>query len=408
MTDSSVPSARPRIVYVSYDGAAEPLGRSQVLAYLLRLADTCDITLVSFEKPDDERAEIERLLSAAGIRWLPRRYHRRPPVLSTLWDVLVGAVTVRRVARSYSAQIVHVRSYVPALMALLSAPERRTWRFLFDIRGFWADERLAAGSWREGSLLDRVVKACERRFFAEADAVVTLTYASVPRIRGWLRGRDIPIGVIPTCADVARFAGRSPRGDGPHVIWCGSLGSFYDFELAIRFAQALDAPFTVITRQLDEARAALGGHEAELRAARPSDVARELRPGDIGLCFLRRSGLADLARAPTRIAEYLASGMVVAATPGVGDTDALLLTHQLGVSVRADGDKSLAGAAARLRALAKDPVSHQRARRVASELYSVETGVPRYEELYAHLCHSISAGEEVERCLEPENGRDPV
>jgi hypothetical protein len=44
MSDGSpMEPARPRVVYVSYDGMAEPLGRSQVLAYLLRLAETADI-----------------------------------------------------------------------------------------------------------------------------------------------------------------------------------------------------------------------------------------------------------------------------------------------------------------------------------------------------------------------------
>ena len=45
---------RGRVVYVSYDGANEPLGRSQVVAYLERLARSWDITLVSFEKDDEE------------------------------------------------------------------------------------------------------------------------------------------------------------------------------------------------------------------------------------------------------------------------------------------------------------------------------------------------------------------
>ncbi len=89
--DLPVSDERPRIVYVSYDGAGEPLGRSQVLAYLQRLAPSCGITLVSFEKDHASRAETSGLLSQAGIAWRALSYHKRPPVLSTLYDVLVGA-----------------------------------------------------------------------------------------------------------------------------------------------------------------------------------------------------------------------------------------------------------------------------------------------------------------------------
>src|SRR5687767_3015671 len=76
-----------RILYVSYDGALEPLGESQVVSYLERLSTDYAITLVSFEKSGDlvdgGRVDVlRRRLAATGIRWYPLRYHRWPPVLS--------------------------------------------------------------------------------------------------------------------------------------------------------------------------------------------------------------------------------------------------------------------------------------------------------------------------------------
>ncbi|MBA3241766.1 MAG: glycosyltransferase, partial [Acidobacteria bacterium] len=41
------------ILYISYDGMLEPLGESQVLAYLEKLALQWPIHLISFEKPSD-------------------------------------------------------------------------------------------------------------------------------------------------------------------------------------------------------------------------------------------------------------------------------------------------------------------------------------------------------------------
>lgn len=382
----TVATARPQVVYVSYDGAAEPLGRSQVLAYLVRLAHSCDITLISFEKGRDGRAEIADLLGRAGIRWLPRRYHRRPPVLSTLWDVLVGARAVRRACRSTGAEIVHVRSYVPALIAVLAAwPTGRRWRLLFDIRGFWVDERVAGGAWSERSTLYRLAKRCERRFFAEADAVVTLTAASVPQIRTWLGDRDVPVRVIPTCAEVERFGEGEPRADGPRAVWCGSIGTFYRFDLAVRFADALGIPLTVLTRQVELARTRLGGREADVREVPSAVVAHELRPGDIGLCFYGEGRLTNLARAPTRFAEYLATGMIVAVTSGIGDIDAIVDDHNVGVSIEDESDGGLSRAAARAVALAADPDVRSRARRLAAERYSVDNGASAYLDLYREL-----------------------
>ena len=41
------------VLYISYDGMLEPLGKSQVLGYLNRLAVDRPIHLISFEKPSD-------------------------------------------------------------------------------------------------------------------------------------------------------------------------------------------------------------------------------------------------------------------------------------------------------------------------------------------------------------------
>lgn len=385
------PPSRPRVIYVSYDGAGEPLGRSQVLAYLRRLARDCDITLISFEKDRTSRPETAQLLHEAGIRWLPLSYHRRPPVLSTLWDVAVGALTLRRASRSFRPDIVHVRSYVPALIGLVSAlPGRRPWKFLFDIRAFWADERVAGGIWPAEGRLYRVAKRCERWFFGEADAVVTLAAASLPQIKRWLGNRVVPVVVIPTCAEVARFEGKDLRPGGPHTVWCGSLGTFYRFDLAVRLAGALELPFTVLTRQTEAARAQIGAGEVDIREVSPSDVPDELYPGDVGLCLITH-GFPNLARAPTRFAEYLAAGMPVAVTRGVGDLDAITVEHKVGVLIDDESDTSLARAAAEIFELARDPRFPERARRVASRLYSVDSGAAAYLELYRSLAQPSSS-----------------
>src|SRR4051794_19321096 len=209
---------RPRVIYVSYDGAAEPLGRSQVVAYLERLASDCDIDLISFEKPADDRDEVAQRLAARGVGWHPLLYHRRPPVASTAFDVARGTRLIRRLAEGIDGPLIlHARSYVPALMAVRAGLGERA-RFLFDIRGFWADERVEGGIWRRGAVY-RLAKRYERRFFAEADAVVTLTRSSVDQIRAWMSPNDAPVEVIPTCVDVERFA-RGRNGDRPaRIVW---------------------------------------------------------------------------------------------------------------------------------------------------------------------------------------------
>ena len=374
-------SGRIPVLYISYDGAVEPLGQSQVVAYLERLADVADITLISFEKPGVAREAMARRLGRAGIRWITLRYH--PRVGGTVRDVLAGVRAVRRERRRRPPAVVHVRSYVAALIALC-AGRAGGWRLLLDIRGFWPEERVDVGAWRRGGLLDRLVRRCERWFYAESDAVVTLTTASVPVVRRRLNGREVSVEVIPTCAEVERFAGTAPRPEGGRAIWCGTPGGWYRLDLGAQVADALGFPLTVLTPYVPEARGLLGDRAADVRPVAPEHVPGELRPGDVGLCLLWPS-FAKIASAPTRLAEYLAAGMPVAVTPGVGDLDALVEETGVGVLVHDETEAGLAAAARRLRELAEDPRMHERCREVARDRFGLDRGAGSYAVLYRRL-----------------------
>jgi glycosyltransferase involved in cell wall biosynthesis len=379
------PNARARVLYISYDGMSEPLGRSQVLAYLLRLAGVFQVTLISFEKgriPNDLRSEIE----TAGITWVPLRYHRWPPVVSTLLDVLAGRRAIQRLVGSHD--IAHVRSYVPALIALAAGRER--WgRLLFDIRGFWADERVEGGLWPSDGWLYRLAKRCERWFFSEADAVVTLTAASVPQVRSWAGKDSIPVEVIPTCVDLCRFTARPVRPSGQHAIWIGSVGTWYRFDLVPPLVRALGLPLTVVTPQTDLARAMLGTLPAAIVSRRPEEVVEELFAGDVGLCLIK-SSFSKVASAPTRFAEYLAVGVPVVVTPGVGDLEDLVEREEIGVVLRDETPDGLAAAAASILSLASDPAVRAHCREVARTLFDADVGSRRYGELYGRLLESQS------------------
>jgi glycosyltransferase involved in cell wall biosynthesis len=375
-------SVRRPVVYLSYDSAAGALGRSQVVGYLERLSSRVQTTLISFEKEQGADRKLQTHLERLGIRWRPLRYHKRPPIFSTAVDVLQGARVLDRELRRAPSAIVHVRSYVPAQMAMMSRRAEHA-PLVFDIRGFWADERVEGALWRDDGALYRVAKRRERAFFERADVIITLTHASVPVIRHWLTGRRTPIEVIPTCTNVQAYAGTRRRPSESHALWVGSIGTWYRFDLAVRFARVAGFPLTVLTRQIDEARA-----QADARAnvgfVAPEQLPAALHEGDIGLCFYR-PGLARLACSPTRFAEYLAAGMPVAVTPAIGDLEEIVEREQVGVVVREEDEAGLRVAASTLRRMASNEHTVARCRRVAAEYFDVNIGARRYGEIYRRL-----------------------
>src|SRR5581483_9432837 len=102
--------------------------------------------------------------------------------------------------------IVHARSYVSSLVAL-GCRGASDAKFIFDMRGFWVDEKIEAGHWRRAGRLVRLARYWERRFLDQADAIVSLTESGVDALPslGYRAARRVPVVVIPTCADLERF-----------------------------------------------------------------------------------------------------------------------------------------------------------------------------------------------------------
>jgi glycosyltransferase involved in cell wall biosynthesis len=129
-------------------------------------------------------------------------------------------------------------------------------------------------------------------------------------------------------------------------------------------------PITVLTRQVDLARAALGGRDAEVRSVAPGLMWRELHEGDVGLC-LYTDEFSRQATAPTRAAEHLAAGMPIVVTPGIGDLEKLVEDEAIGVVLRGEGEANLAEAVRRLRGIMSDEGTAERCRRVARQRFSL-------------------------------------
>lgn len=394
---------RPRVLYVSYDGALEPLGQSQVVAYLERLTSVADITLLSYEKPADlaDRDRVDAMasrLGAARITWLPRRYHRQPPVLSTLFDVLIGC----RVARRVRADIVHARGYVPALIGL-SVQRAGVARLLFDMRGFWVDEKVEAGHWRRGGLLHRIGKWWERRFLARADAIVSLTEAGIRELPALGATRPgIPIVVIPTCADLDRFVPHADRVSREPVIgYVGTLSNWYlrDETLAYLAWTCRHIPratVLMVTREdhaqlrADARRAGIPEGRLTLTTASFDEMPQIMQTMDVGVFFIRRC-FSKRASAATKLAEFLACSVPVIINDGIGDSGAIVRGNDVGVVLDDASPATFEATAVDFDRVLSDVTIRARCRQTAERLFSLADGVARYASLYEQLAEQVPA-----------------
>ena len=341
----------------------DPLGQSQVLPYLIGLSKAGhNITLISFEKPDRfalARTLIEDLCTSNQIEWLPLSYTQRPPVLSTLWDMYRLRKRVIDLHRENSFDLIHCRSYLTSLIGQYMQVRFGT-KWIFDMRGFWADERIDGAIWNLKNPIYRTIyrffKKKENQYLATADHIISLTQRAKSIMETWEIPvqRSLPITVIPCCVDVEHFnpasivdadkaALREKLGIEPTTTvlsYVGSVGTWYLLpEMMLFFNRWLykfpDSIFLFITPDnpasiLIEAEAnGISADRIIIRSSSRTDMPLHISISDYSLFFIRPS-FSKQASSPTKLGEILAMGIPVICNRGVGDVAESVEGHSVG------------------------------------------------------------------------------
>lgn len=412
-----MPNPRPetnrKVLYISYDGLTDPLGRSQILPYLIGLSKRGhSIDLISCDKPHRLREHgdsVRRICRKAGIGWHSLPYHKRPPILSSMYDVALARRTADRLHRRNRYDLVHCRTDMAGLVGLW-LKRRHGMRFLYDMRSFWPDERVEGGLWSLSNpayrLVYRYFKAREADFLREADHIVSLTQAGQRILldRPDRGAAGAPITVIPCCADFAHFATPNDEtraakrqalgvAEGSKLVaYLGSVGTWYMLAEMLDFFRVYrsrypDARLLMLTP--DEPRTILTAARASgvpeealiIRSASREEVPAILGAADLGLFFIKPV-FSKQASSPTKLGEMLALGLPIIANAGVGDVERIIEETGAGIALNRFDDRSYAEAIDAVEALDFHP---EAVRRRAKPWFDVEVGIERYDSIYRSL-----------------------
>jgi glycosyltransferase involved in cell wall biosynthesis len=393
-------------LYVCYFGIGEPLVQTQVLPYLRDLAEAgYAVYLLTFETiplSSEGKESLRTELLSDGIVWSSLRYHKRPSLPATLYDVAVGATYVASLTLMKGVHVLHARSHVPLVISLLARPAARA-RIVFDLRGLMAEEYVEGGVWREGSAVVRLVKWCERIGFRLADQTVVLT----ERMRDTLLSeRLVPaerVEVIPCCTDLSLYPRACEWVDPPtrsgfplHLVYAGSIVGLYQLDEMARFFIALHQKipgsfFRILTTgaaqtAVDRLRdIGVPASTFSVGSVPARDVPALLSESHAGISF-RKSTPSQMAASPTKIAEYLAAGLPVVSNAGIGDMDRVLTEDRVGVVVESYSQGGFEVALTRLDELLQEPGLRARCQESARRRFGLrEVGSVRYRRLYERL-----------------------
>lgn len=407
-----------KVLYLSYDGMTDPLGQSQVIPYLAGLSmKGYQFTLISFEKQKrflESKQHIEQQLEKHKIQWIPLFYHKKPPILSTLYDLYFLKKTVWHLCKQHKFQIIHCRSYLTALVGM-QIKKKLGIKFIFDMRGFWADERVEGEIWNIRNLLYKAIfqyfKKKEKELLSTADYTITLTHKAKEIIHSWqgIVHQPIPIQVIPCCVDTDLFdpqkldkaeqnrlrEGLGIKEDQFVLTYLGSLGTWYMVEDMITFFQHLlhrypSAVFLFITQD-DEKIVRQYTQQFQIPDSQViiTSSPREKVPLYLSLStasiFFIKPVFSKQASSATKMGEIMSMGIPLITNSGIGDSDLVIQESRCGVITSLGDYVDIVENMERLLSLSSEDI-----RSAANEYYSLEKGILRYNRIYHKLTKDIS------------------
>lgn len=368
------------VSYLTMDSVQQGVGASQVLPYVVRLARLgATVTVHSFE-PEGVAEGLRSSLDEAKVDWHPHRFGG---------DGTVGGIgrVLRGAASLPHASVLHARSDLAAASAILS--RKRPW--VWDVRSFWADQRIATGAMRAGSSVERAMRRIERHAASSSAAILTLSHAAIDELaRRHGKAARQKARVVTTCVDLDRFTPTPFPGDEIKLLLSGSVNPLYDPSTMLRFAQRLDQlrpaqlallrPRNTVWEEVDEMVVGAGG---TVGSSTFEEMPGHIASHHAGLSVCHTSHPAAIAGAmPTKIGEFLASGRPVVVNTGLGDCDRLLVDSGTGVVLSGTDGTAIDDGCRALLSLLDDPGTPDRCRALAAEHFSLDAGVETLLQVY--------------------------
>lgn len=376
----------------------DPLGQSQILPYLKGLSQTHPVHwhILSFEKNLNCLQELhllQKMLKSYSIDWSPLPYHRRFSIFSKIYDIARGLGHLQPHLKTY--QFILARSYVACCLAFLCHKIYKI-PFIFDMRGFWPEERVDGGLWKRNGMLFKITKQLERSFIRHAEAIIVLTQKAALELH---KNHQYPtprqVSIIPTCVDTDHFSHPNierMRTASPGWSFCyaGSIGTWYclnEMILFIRFLRSKEIPARLkllinatSQNELQTYPHLRDSSFIEILGSSYAHMPQALQNTDFGIYFIRPS-YSKISSCPTKLGEFLAMGIPVITNRGIGDCDEWIEAHTLGILLEDFAPASFEKAYQQLLSLKKDAAVQQRCIEFVNQHLSLKLGVQKYNKV---------------------------
>jgi glycosyltransferase involved in cell wall biosynthesis len=404
-----------RVLYLSYDGLTDPLGQSQILPYLQGLSALgYEIHVIAFEKPERFKqfgTNMQNICSENKIHYHPQVYHKSPPILSTICNMRTMYKVASRLHQQHKFNLSHCRSYIAGIIGM-HLKRHKNVPFIFDMRGFYADERIDGNLWPQTNpvfqLVYKYFKRKELQLLKQADSIISLTSkARKVMLERKMIPDQAPVSIIPCCVDTEYFNSSKLNEDELVSLktklgysedelilgYVGSTGTWYLLKDMLRYFKKLHAvkpEFRFLFLSYDNP-------EEILKVARELGLNTELikiigvnrteLPAYLGILnlsiFFIKPVFSKFASSPTKQAELMSMGIPIVCNSGIGDTDSIIKQYEAGICIKNTSEDNLTEAVQTTDTLIN--LNRERIIFGAKQYFSLQNGVNTLNSIYQQI-----------------------
>jgi glycosyltransferase involved in cell wall biosynthesis len=400
-------------LYISFDGLSDPLGQSQIIPYLTGIAEKeYHITILSCEKLNklnQEKNVIEEKTKHLPITWKFIPYKEDGSFLLRIVYIFKLYFLAKNICNKNKIELIHCRSYLSSLIGL-RLKRKMGIPFIFDMRGFWADERFDGKIWNIKNPLHKIFykyfKKKEIQFLQNASAIISLTHAGLEELD--LKFPQLILKtkttVIPCCTDTNLFSKQitlkkiSSLALDPEdfiIIYTGSIGTWYYTK------EMIDCMLTwktfipklkllILTKDQESLSRILANYTHEdLRmiktaSASYNEVVDYLSLAKAAIFFIMPS-YSKIASSPTKMAECWALDLPIITNQGIGDNDLYFNKHKGGVLINTFSKENYIKA---YDDFSKLNQKSNHFRQIALDFFDSKMAIQKYLNIYRTIAHN--------------------
>ena len=340
---------KKKVLYISYDGLLEPLGKSQILEYLKVLSKKNSFYVISFEKKSDinNKTSLQKLqkeLKDNNIIWKSYIYSNKKNLIYLIKNYIISSSYILFLLFFLRIKIIHIRSYIPGFI-LFPYLYLSNIKLIFDMRGFLPLEKIERENWKQNEIKLKLLKNLEKYLIKRSSKIVTLTNESKKIINRKFKINNNKIEVIPTCVNVNRFkiSNNKKISDRINLCFLGSVNQAYDFDRIVEFSSNLikfNKKYFInfyINDKKDYIKKKLSKNKIDenrfnIEFIKAEIISQKLNSIDIGFFFLKKNNSIKAAF-PTKIGEFLSKGIPIICNNFNEDINNIMSKNDLGIMV---------------------------------------------------------------------------